>query len=101
LSLAGDGIREGVQSLTELVNRNATKAFTFGVIECAIYRFAKNQFALQPRVLAETEMLMRTLTVVNITGDTRTIAVEEVDDDNTQATGGREHLKHGGNQFSR
>jgi hypothetical protein len=40
--LAGDGIREGVQSLTELVNRNATKAFTFGLIEVALYRFAKN-----------------------------------------------------------
>ena len=27
--LAGDGIREGVHLLTELVNRSATRAFTF------------------------------------------------------------------------
>jgi hypothetical protein len=39
--LAGDGIREGVQSLTELVNRNATKAFSFALIEVALYQFGK------------------------------------------------------------
>jgi len=36
--IAGDGIREGMQSLTELVNRSATKAFSFGLIE--VFRHA-------------------------------------------------------------
>jgi hypothetical protein len=57
--LAGDGIREGVQSLTELVSRNASKAFTFGIVEVAIYRFGRGQFAIQPRVLAKTEVVTR------------------------------------------
>jgi hypothetical protein len=57
--LAGDGIREGIQSLTELVSRNATKAFTLGVIEVAIYRFSRGRFAIQPRVLAKTEVVSR------------------------------------------
>jgi hypothetical protein len=64
--LVGDGIREGIQSLTELVNRNATKAFTFGIVEFATYRFGKDRFAVQPRILAETEMLMRHVTIVNM-----------------------------------
>jgi hypothetical protein len=72
--LVGDGIREGIQSLTELVNRNATKAFTFGVVEFATYRFGKDRFAVQPRILAETEMLMRHLTIVNMN------AVEDTDE---------------------
>jgi hypothetical protein len=57
--LAGDGIREGVHSLTELVNRSATRAFTFGLVEVALYQFGKKRFAIQPRVLAKTEMITR------------------------------------------
>jgi hypothetical protein len=57
--LAGDGIRECVQSLTELVSRNASKAFTLGVIEVAIYRLSRNRFAVQPRVLSKTEVVTR------------------------------------------
>jgi hypothetical protein len=75
--LAGDGIREGVQSLTELVNRNATKAFSFGLIEVALYQFGKNRFALQPRVLAETEVVTRQMTIVNMKGGTDAVIVED------------------------
>jgi len=66
--LAGDGIREGVQGLTELVNRSATKAFTFGVIEVAVYRFKKGRLAIQPRVLAKTELITRHMTILNVKG---------------------------------
>ena len=78
--LAGDGIREGVQSLTELVNRNATKAFAFGLIEVALYRFTKNRFAIQPRVLADTEILTRQVTIMNIGGKAHAVP----DDDDTE-----------------
>jgi hypothetical protein len=91
--LAGDGIREGIQSLTELVNRNATKAFTFGVIEVAIYQFAKNRFALQPRLLAETESLIRQLTVLNLEGgDLGSIEVADESSEDHE-NGGKDHLK--------
>jgi hypothetical protein len=78
--LAGDGIREGVQSLTELVNRNATKAFTFGVVEVAIYKFGKARIAMQPRVLAITDHIVRQVTAVNAKGSAGPILYEEVTD---------------------
>ena len=81
LLLAGDGIREGVQSLTELVNRNATKAFSFGLIEVALYQFGKNRFALQPRVLAETEVVTRQMTIVNTKGGTDGLIIEDAGDE--------------------
>jgi hypothetical protein len=78
--LAGDGIREGVPSITELVNRNATKAFSFGLIEVALYRFGKNRCALQPRLLARTEFVTRQMTVVNMKNGADPFIVESADD---------------------
>ena len=96
--LAGDGIREGVKSLTELVNRNATKAFTFGLIEVVLYRFAKNRFAIQPRVLAETEVVTRQMTILNMKGNADPIIVEDAagESDTTERaaqSGGKERLR--------
>jgi hypothetical protein len=76
--IAGDGIREGVQSLTDLVNRSATKAFSFGLIEIAIYRFANDRLIVQPRVLAETEVIERRMTIITMDGATNPIVVEDV-----------------------
>lgn len=64
--IAGDGFREGMQSLTELVSRPATKAFSFGLVEVALYRFAKNQIAVLPRVLAKPEVIERHVTIVSV-----------------------------------
>jgi hypothetical protein len=96
--LAGDGIREGVQSLTELVNRSATLAFTFGIIEVAFYQFGKNRFAIQPRVLAKTEIVERRMTIVDIKGGTKSAIIENASDDteivDEEPTGrGKKHLK--------
>jgi hypothetical protein len=79
--LAGDGIREGVQSLTELWNRNPTKAFSFGLIEVAIYQFGKTRFALQSRVLAKTEIVTRQMTVVNLKNGTERVILEGTGDE--------------------
>ena len=95
--IAGDGIREGVQALTDLVNRNATKAFSFGLIEVAIYKFGKGRFAIQPRVIAETELVTRQITVVNLKEDVsaRIIVEDEEADGSERPTGeGKEHLKN-------
>ena len=51
--LAGDGIREGVPSITELVNRNATKAFSFGLIEVALYRFREKPMCIAATLTCE------------------------------------------------
>jgi hypothetical protein len=57
--IAGDGIREGVQSLTDLVSRNATKAFSFGLLEVATYELTDGRLLIQPRVLLKTELIER------------------------------------------
>ena len=96
--IAGDGIREGVQSLTELVNRSASKAFSLGLVEVALYRFGNDRFAIQPRVLAETEIVTRQMTIISMKGGTESVIVEEVGDAQATAgtdarSGGREHLR--------
>jgi len=95
--IAGDGIREGVQSLTDLVNRSATKAFSFGLIEVALYRFGRGRFAIQPRVLAETEVVTRQMTIVNMKGEADSVVVEDLGDEPEMpekgAQSGRQHLQ--------
>lgn len=76
--IAGEGIREGVQSLTELINRSATKAFSFGLIEVAIYQFEKGRFAIQPRILAQTEIVTRHIAILGRGGETA-VAFEETE----------------------
>ena len=62
--IVGDGIREGLQSLAELVNRSATKAFSFGLVEAALYQLSGSRFLIQPRVLAATEIIARQVTIL-------------------------------------
>ncbi len=96
--LVGDGIHEGVQSLTELVNRSATKAFSFGLIEVALYQFGKDRLAIQPRVLANTEVLKRQMTIMNFSGEGHAVRVDEDMEEQEVAEtptlrGGKGHLK--------
>jgi hypothetical protein len=96
--LAGDGIREGVQSLTELVNRSATKAFSFGLIEVALYQFGKNRFALQPRLLAKTEIVTRQIAVMSIGREPHAVYLDDRPDEREVSgtrisRGGKDHLK--------
>jgi hypothetical protein len=64
-----------------LVNRNATKSFAFGLVEVALYQFRKTRFAIQPRVLAQTEIVTRHMTIVNIKGGMDSAVIEDVDAD--------------------
>jgi hypothetical protein len=90
--IAGDGIREGVQSLTALVDRQATKAFKFALVEVAIFRFGGNRLAIQPRVLAETETIKRQITVLNLKGIGNQVTELIVNDDDDD-TGEDQELK--------
>ncbi len=65
-----------MQSIAELLYRNATKAFSFGLIEVAMYQFA-DQLIIQPRVLAETELIERQVTVVDASSKYQIIEEEE------------------------
>ncbi len=66
LLIAGDGIREDVSALAELINRNAALGFSFGLIEVALYDLASADgsaegagLAIQPRVVAKTQTIER------------------------------------------
>jgi hypothetical protein len=96
--IAGDGVREGVQALTDLVNRSATKAFALGLIEVALYRLGDNRFVIQPRVLAETEIIERRMTIVDIGNLSPPVVVEDIVDESEisrtpKLDGSKEHLK--------
>jgi hypothetical protein len=67
LLIAGDGIREDVGALAELINRNAALGFSFGLIEVALYGLGGRQeggLAIQPRVVAKTQLIERGVVVL-------------------------------------
>ncbi|ABM61926.1 hypothetical protein [Halorhodospira halophila] len=64
LLIAGDGIREGVSGMTDLISRNAALGFSFGLVEVALYQFGEQGLAVQPRVIAKTHTIERTFVVM-------------------------------------
>ncbi|WP_019593001.1 hypothetical protein [Thioalkalivibrio sp. ALM2T] len=64
LLIAGDGIREGISGMTELITRNAALGFSFGLVEVALYEFGEQGLLVQPRVVARTDTIERTFVQV-------------------------------------
>ena len=60
LLIAGDGIREGITGMADLITRNAALGFSFGLVEVALYQFGEQGLVVQPRVVARTETIERT-----------------------------------------
>ena len=52
---------EDVSGIAELINRNAASAFSFALVEVALYGFADSSLAIQPRVIAKTQIIERTV----------------------------------------
>jgi len=67
LLIVGDGIREGVESLTEFLQQYTGLHFTLSIVEIALYRVPTGGFVAQPRVLAKTANIERG--IVKIDGD--------------------------------
>ena len=59
LLLVGDGIREGVETLSAFLQMHAGFHFAFGVIEMQVFRMPSQGFLVQPRVLARTVNIER------------------------------------------
>lgn len=64
LLIAGDGIREDVGALAELINRNAASGFSFGMLEIALYGLGDDGLLIQPRVVARTQIIERSVVLV-------------------------------------
>lgn len=86
LMIAGDGIRDGVEAIAELINRNAASGFSFGLVEVALYGFDDGSLAIQPRVSAKTSIIQRTVVIVREAGNSAPLAIVDQDDAAVQAT---------------
>ncbi len=63
LIIAGDGIRYGAESLVGFLERFGHLRFGLALVEVAAYKLPDGATLLQPRVLAKTELLQRTLLI--------------------------------------
>jgi hypothetical protein len=65
LLIVGDGIRSGAEGLVGFIERYGNLRFGFGLIEVAAFKLPNNEgILLQPRILARTEILQRTILLV-------------------------------------
>ena len=59
LLIVGDGIREGVGAITDFLENHASLHFTFGLVEMAVFRLPDGGQLVQPRVLAQSQIIRR------------------------------------------
>lgn len=74
LIIVGDGIRSGAESLIGFIERYGNLRFKFGLIEVAAFQLPTNETLLQPRILAKTEILERTV----LMGPSGPVEVEDI-----------------------
>ena len=63
LLIVGDGIRSGTESLINFIEQYGNLRFGFGLVEVAAFRLPNDEVLLQPRILAKTELLQRTVLI--------------------------------------
>ena len=61
LLIVGDGIREDVEDIVGFVQRHSGLHFNLALVEAALYRDGKNRIIVQPRLLARTEIVRRSV----------------------------------------
>jgi hypothetical protein len=61
LLVAGDGIREGTEAIVQFMGEHSGMRFTFGLVEMAGYELPGGSLLVQPRILARTVALERTV----------------------------------------
>jgi|HubBroStandDraft_4_1064222.scaffolds.fasta_scaffold00671_3 hypothetical protein len=76
LLIAGDGIHGGVGEITDFLEGHGTLHFTFGLVELCIYKVPNGGLLIQPRVLAQSEIVRRV--VVDIRGEKVSVTDNEV-----------------------
>lgn len=100
--VVGDGIREEVQRLSEAINRSATKAFSLGLVEVALYDVVeRGQLLVQPRLLAKTELITRQVVIASTPAQSGVVtSIEDADlkeaaspPSRTSVGDGKQHLK--------
>jgi len=64
LLVAGDGIREDVGAMAELLNAEIGSSFAFGMLEIALHDLGNGGVAVQPRVVTKTQIIERHIVMV-------------------------------------
>lgn len=82
LLIVGDGIRTGAESLVAFLERFGHLKFGLGLIEVAAFRLPDGGMLLQPRILARTEILRRTMLI----GQSGPVQFEEAAEQDDKAT---------------
>lgn len=72
LLVVGDGIREDVAHMGAFLERHSSLHFSFGLVEVAVYPLPSGDRIVQPRVLAETAVVKRTVVSLESPGLTAT-----------------------------
>ncbi|MEN6441743.1 MAG: hypothetical protein ABFD97_24540 [Syntrophobacter sp.] len=80
LIIAGDGIREDVAAIAELINRNATLGFAFALVEVALYGMPGGELLVQPRVAARSQVIERSVIVLRNGSQADVVIADEADD---------------------
>ena len=76
LLIVGDGIQEGAANIVDFVQRHSGLHFNLALVEAALYRDGANRLIVQPRVLAQTEIVQRFV----VDGNTeRVVAIDDAD----------------------
>jgi hypothetical protein len=90
LLLVGDGIREGVETLAEYLQKNAGFHFALGIVEMGVFKLPDRGFLVQPRILVRTGNIERGIVRLddsrvsidpmprNISAQPRTISEEQL-----------------------
>jgi hypothetical protein len=71
LLIVGDGIREGVESMTEFLQQYAGLHFTLAIVELALFQVPTGGYIAQPRVLARTTNIDRGIVTIDEGGHIR------------------------------
>lgn len=61
LLIVGDGIREGVEAISEYLQRHAGLHFSLGLVELPLFMLPNGDRIITPRVLAKTHVMTRTV----------------------------------------
>jgi hypothetical protein len=88
LLVVGDGIRENIESLLELLHKHPQKLFTFGLIELQIFKCDKfpHEYLIVPQIVANTTEIVRAVVRVETTG-TASVSVEIEDNKSISSRG--------------
>ena len=76
LLIVGDGIQEGAANIVDFVQRHSGLHFNLALVEAALYRDGASRLIVQPRVLAQTEIVQRFVVDGNVE---RVTAMDDAD----------------------